>query len=115
MADDKIGGLYLEENAMSKGGELRLVEVTKVKRYVDGKPTDEFDFRCTVVAPKNGYLRYDVVVQSKPEIVLTDGDAIPVTFDGLTLKLYRTWRENASGGYALSAKATAVRPAAKRQ
>ncbi|MBO5192902.1 MAG: hypothetical protein J6C22_18220 [Bacteroides sp.] len=112
---DIVTSLHLEYNSIANGGELLLVAMTAVKRYLDGKPTDENDYRCTVVAPKNGFMRYDVIVQNKPEIVLTNGDAIPVAFDGLVLKLYRTWRENASGGYALSAKATAVRPVAKKQ
>ena len=112
---DIVTSLHLDYNSIANGGDLLLVAMTAVKRYLDGKPTDENDYRCTVVAPKNGFMRYDIIVPNKPEIVLTDGDAIPVTFDGLTLKIYRTWRDNASGGYALSAKATAVRPAAKRQ
>lgn len=112
---DILTSLRLDVNSIANNGELLLVDVTPVKRYADGKATDEHDYRCSVVAQKNNFMRYDVIVQNKPEIVLTDGDAIPVAFDGLALKLYRTWRENASGGYALSAKAVAVRPATKRQ
>lgn len=112
---DILTSLRLDENSIANNGELLLVDVTPVKRYVDGKATDKYDFRCHVVASRNGFMGYDITVQNKPELTITDGNAIPVTFDGLTLKIYRTWRENTSGGYALSAKATAVRPAMKKQ
>ena len=115
MSNDVVSSLRLTVDSLSNGGDLLCVGFNPVTRYFEGKPTGEQDYRCTVVAPKNGYMRYDVVVQHKPEVVIAEGDSVPVVFEGLELKLYRTWQNNAPGGHALSAKAKALHTVVKKQ
>lgn len=107
---DQISSLHLTQDSLSNGGDLLLVECRPVKRYVDGKPVEnEYEFKCIVVAPKNGFNRYEVTVSDKPTFEVPADGSVPVAFTGLTVKIYRKFNDN-STGYGLSCRAQSVMP-----
>lgn len=107
---DFIASLHLTQDSLSNGGDLLLVEWHPTKRYVDGKPADnEFEYKCTVVAPKNGYNRYEVTVSDKPTFEVPSDGSVPVVFTGFSAKIYRKFNDNNSG-YGLSCRAQSVMP-----
>ena len=105
MAND-LQSLHLDGSSISNGGPNMLLVIKPVSRYVDGKPSDSFDYKCTVVAPKNGYNRFEITVSEKPAFEVTDGEPVPVEFNNLVVKIYRKF--NDSVGYGLSCKAQSV-------
>ncbi len=107
---DQITNLHLTQDSLSNGGDLLLVEWRPVKRYVDGKPLEnEYEFKCVVVAPKSGYSRFEITVSDKPAFEVPADGSVPVTFTGLTVKIYRKFNDN-STGYGLSCRAQSVMP-----
>jgi len=103
---DIISTLSLDVKSLSKDGTLLLIDIRPVKRYVDGKPTDDNDYKCVVVAPKNGYNRYEITVSEKPAFDVVEGEPIPVIFNNLMVKIYRAFKD--STGYGLSCRAQSV-------
>lgn len=103
---DLLSTLYLDVKSISKDGPLLLVDIRPVKRYVDGKPTDDNDYKCTVVAPKNGFNRYEITVSEKPGFDIVEGDPAPVMFNNMTIKIYRAFKDSA--GYGLSCRAQSI-------
>ena len=107
---DQITNLHLTQDSLSNGGDLLLVEWRPVKRYVDGKPLEnEYEFKCVVVAPKSGYSRFEITVSDKPAFEVPADGSVPVTFTGLTVKIYRKFNDN-STCYGLSCRAQSVMP-----
>jgi len=107
---DPITTLTLNEFSLGKGGELWLTGWRPVKLYEDGKPAEnKFEYKCTVVAPKNGYNRYEVTVSDKPTFEVPADGSIPVVFIGFTAKIYRKFNDN-SASYGLSCRAQSVMP-----
>lgn len=107
-----ITTLHLDQNSLANGGELLLVEIRPVRRYVDGKASEDFDYRCAVVAPKNGFNRFEVVVTEKPAFEVPAEGAVSAVFTGLSVKIYRKFND-ASTGYGLSCRAQSVAPVKK--
>lgn len=104
---DVITSLHLDQNSISNGGDLLAIDVRQVKRYIEGKPSDEFDYRVTVIAVKNGYNRYEITVSEKPNFEMSADSPVPVVFNSLTVKLYKKYNDTNSG-YGLSCKAQTV-------
>lgn len=106
-----ILSLKLDANSLSNKGELLLVDVRPTKKYIDGKQSDEYEYKCSVVAPQNGYNKYDITVSDKPAFEVHDGAPVSVSFNELIVKLYRKYNDNE--GYGLSCKAKSVVPVKK--
>lgn len=103
---DLLSTLALDVKSISKDGTLLLVDIRQVKRYVDGKPTEDNDYKCVVVAPKNGFNRYEITVSEKPNFDVSEGEPVPVMFSNLIIKVYRAFKD--STGYGLSCRAQSV-------
>lgn len=102
----EITKLHLDENSLSNGGELLAVDIRTVKHYEGGQATDRSDYKVSVVAVKNGYNRFDITISEKPLFDIQEGNPVPVTFEGLSVKTYRKFDGNT--GYGLSCKAKSV-------
>lgn len=109
---DQITKLHLDVNAISNHGELLLLANRSIKKYIDGKPSDELEYKCTVVAPMNGYEKYEITVAEKPAFDVQEGSPIAVAFQELSVKLYRKFDDGVAG-YGLSCRAKAVTPVKK--
>ena len=107
---DPITTLNLNADSLSKGGDLLLTSWRAVKHYEDGKPVEnEFDYKCDVVATKNGYNRYELTVSDKPAFEVPADGSVPVVFTGFTAKVYKKFNDNSSS-YGLSCRAQSVMP-----
>ena len=82
-----LGGLLIDTNCL--GSTQFLTSVRPYYAYTDGvKTKDVMGYRYTVVLPEKQFASLDVKIPGEQQIVLADGNYIPVQFGGLTVKLY---------------------------
>lgn len=105
-----ISKIIFPLNLIAKGDTVLITGFSKVKKYIDNKPTDQVEsIRYACVAPMNHYEGFNVKIQGHTPIITDEeleakGGSIKVKLKGFEGKFYL----DKSGKYQFTSTATGI-------
>lgn len=106
----EITKIILPLTVVAGSDSVLITDVSQVKNFVDGKPTDKiWGYKYKVVCPSNKYCQFDIKIEQPtptitPQELEAKGGTVKAKLKGFIGKFYK----NRNGEYQFTAKATGI-------